>query len=344
MPQRILVQGVGGVGGTFAAELLRAGLNPTLITNNPRITGALRERGVRLATPDDDFSVAAGEVYTSLADLPPGATFDAVWLTMKATSVREAARNSRPLLAEPGGHVVAFQNGIVEEAVAAEVGEGRVVSALVAFGANMEAPGVYRRTTPGAIHIGELDGTLTPRLEALRQALSHVIDVDVSQNMPGVLWGKLCWNCAVNGIGALAGYTFGEITATAEGRRLFLLVYREVIDTANALGIDMEPIVAPAPDLYLPVGATDAAYAQRDALVLKLRETYAAVKPSSLQSLERGRKTETEFLNDYVASKAHGPLPLNEAIARMIYEIEDGKRQIDPAVIAELSAIGDTLL
>ena len=39
----------------------------------------------------------------------------------------------------------------------------------------MHAPGVYQRTTPGEIFVGELDDTITPRVEALAMALVDVL-------------------------------------------------------------------------------------------------------------------------------------------------------------------------
>jgi 2-dehydropantoate 2-reductase len=60
---------------------------------------------------------------------------------------------------------------------------------------------------------------------------------------------------------------------------------------------------------------------------------YKKLKSSSLQSLERGRLTEIDFLNGYIASngKMHGvPVPVNTALVDMVHEIEDGKREISP--------------
>ena len=50
-----------------------------------------------------------------------------------------------------------------------------------------------------------------------------------------------------------------------------------------------------------------------------------------LQSLERGNKTEIDFLNGYIVQKAMElgvPTPVNSKIVQMIKEIESGKRKI----------------
>ena len=68
---------------------------------------------------------------------------------------------------------------------------------------------------------------------------------------------------------------------------------------------------------------------------------YAGVTPSTLESLKRGRKSEIDFLNGYILEKANTSgikLPLNEAVIKMVYEIEAGSRTIDPGNLDELYA------
>ena len=337
---KILIMGVGGLGGVFAAELIRNGITPTLLTNNGVITQAINMRGLTLHTPyEADVRVRARAV-TSVDELKPGTLFDAVWLVTKATSVLDAVQDTLPFLA-PDGYMVAFQNGLVEEAIIDVLGDSqRLITASVAFGGTMEAPGVYRRTTDGTVFVGELDGSMTQRVEVLCSQLSHIITTKVSTNILGLLWGKLCWNASVSGVGAVAGYTYGEIVSSHLGRNLLIQSYTEVINTANAHGIEVAPeVVGPTLALHLPPDATPSAREERHQILKDMAKTYAPVKPSSLQSLERGRPTETEFLNGYVVKKAAQagiPVPLNAALVRMIQEIELGDRDIDPANLYEL--------
>lgn len=58
---------------------------------------------------------------------------------------------------------------------------------------------------------------------------------------------------------------------------------------------------------------------------------YRRLKSSSLQSLERGKLTEIDYLNGFIArnGKEFGvPVPVNSAIVKMIHEIEVGRREI----------------
>jgi 2-dehydropantoate 2-reductase len=58
---------------------------------------------------------------------------------------------------------------------------------------------------------------------------------------------------------------------------------------------------------------------------------YRRLKSSMLQSLERGNKTEIDFLNGYIVQKGQElgvQTPVNSKIVQMIKEIERGKRKI----------------
>lgn len=66
---------------------------------------------------------------------------------------------------------------------------------------------------------------------------------------------------------------------------------------------------------------------------------YSKLKSSSLQSLERGRKTEVENYNGYVVAKGKEcsiSTPVNEQLTLMVREIEEGKRKITPDNFKEI--------
>jgi 2-dehydropantoate 2-reductase len=58
---------------------------------------------------------------------------------------------------------------------------------------------------------------------------------------------------------------------------------------------------------------------------------YWKLKSSNLQSLETGRKTEIDFLNGYISSKARElklSTPINDKLIRLVKEIESVVRNI----------------
>jgi len=338
---RILIEGIGGVGGVIAGKLIQAGYNPILVTGNPEISEAINRSGLTVIEPRRKATLPA-RAFSSLSELPTDARFDMALLIMKAHSVVQAAKDTMPFLKPEDGFVTTFQNGIIEDSVAAAIGRERVIAGIVGWGATMHGPGIVERTGPGTLHIGELDGAMSERLERLAEILKVVTPVVSTDNIRGAQWCKLAINCTITTIGALTGESLGRMLEDARVRRAFLGIYREVADTALALGMRLERVAVNPMMLYLP---QDAGYLTRflkDLLVRIAGRKHGKLKSSSLQSLERGRKTEIDFLNGYVveqARKAGVPTPLNQTITRMIKEIEEGKRKLSPANMEELLAV-----
>jgi 2-dehydropantoate 2-reductase len=60
---------------------------------------------------------------------------------------------------------------------------------------------------------------------------------------------------------------------------------------------------------------------------------YRKLKSSSLQSLERGKLTEIDYLNGYIVrnGKSLGiEVPVNSAVVEIIHDIEKGRRTVSP--------------
>ena len=67
---------------------------------------------------------------------------------------------------------------------------------------------------------------------------------------------------------------------------------------------------------------------------------YRKIKSSSLQSLERGRRTEIDYLNGYICEKGKAfgvPTPLNDAVRAMVLAIENGQKPMTLKNLAELA-------
>jgi 2-dehydropantoate 2-reductase len=331
----MLLMGCGGVGGVIAAGLLRAGYDLTIVTHNAGITRAVSADGLRVTTPAGQWSVPA-TAHTHLNELQ--GPFDTVLLAMKATDVEQAARDVAGYLA-PEGYVVTLQNGVVEDAVAAILGRQRVIGALVGWGATLHEPGVYEMTSRGELVVGELDGRVTARVQQLAAMLHTAAPTTVSANIYGVLWSKLAINCVITALGAVTGQLLGQMLQRAAVRRLSLAIASEVVDVAQARGITLEPVggTLDIHRLYLPadrrVGGFNFDLFPKHAIMMMVGSKFRKLKSSMLQSIERGRRTEIDFMNGYVVEcgrESQVPTPVNAALAEMVREIEAGRRAISP--------------
>ncbi|HOX45484.1 MAG TPA: 2-dehydropantoate 2-reductase [Myxococcota bacterium] len=343
MATRVLIEGIGGIGGILAGAMARRGLAPVLVTGNSAIRDAIRTSGLRVTTPEEAYCVQA-EAYGDLDEVPRLAGgYRAAYLVMKADRVVEAARRTMPLLDPADGHVVTYQNGIVQDLVGAAVGAERVIPGIVGWGGSMHAPGVVERTGPGSIHLGELDGRRTARLSQAAEDARAASPVVLTDNIRGAQWSKLAINCTITTLGALTGQTLGEMLGRADARHAFLRIYSEVIDTALALGVRLERIAAAPMLLYLPRDAGPVKRLAKDLLARLVGRRYRRLRSSSLQSLERGRKTEVDWLNGHVVAEARRvgqATPFNARLTELIHEIESGARPIRPSNLDDLLVAG----
>ena len=311
---RMLIVGIGALGGTIAARAIQAGLPVRLAARNADSADALRKSGLRLsgsggAVRSEAVDVAAIEAYGT------GDQFDLILLATKAQDALEVAPQVVRLLARDGV-LLPIQNGAVARVLADRLGDDTVLGGFSNLGATMVEPGVYEQKNAGHLVIGELAGGVSERAERVARALGRAIEVKVSSNLTGAIWSKLLINCSVTTLGALCGQTMRQYMETEAGRRVFRRTYEEALSVARALGIRLERLTVDP----IPPG-------DYESWVDAILAFYGDAKPSMLQDLERGRKTEVDFINGYVVTLGRGsgvPVPLNAAITDLVHQIERG--------------------
>ena len=309
---RTLIVGIGALGGTIAARAIAAGMPVSLATRSAPALRTLRLTGVGGAVQVDVPRIAALRDYRE--------RFELILLATKAHDAIEAA----PFLAslvEPGGALLAIQNGGVSQLLHEQAGEV-VLGGLSNLGATMVEPGVYEQRNAGHLLIGELRGGPSERAQKVAAFLGGAVEVRVTPDLRGAIWSKLLLNCSITTIGAIAGQTMRQYISRPEGRELFRRTYDETLAAARAAGVE------PVKMIVDPVPSPD--YGR---WLEELLAAYGDLKPSMLQDLERGRRTEIDFINGYVAQLG---APVNAAITATVHEIEAGRLKPHPDRIKEL--------
>ncbi len=332
---RIAVVGAGAIGGITAAFLAREGWDVEVVCKHEETTRAAKWKGLHIFGVKGDFTVPVKAV-TDIGDLSESK--DIILLATKATECVDAARRAARFMREDSA-LVSLQNGICEPALAEVVGADRVVGCVTAWGATMHGPAELEMTSGGEFVLGNIENRDRVRLEFLKDMLGVIVPTRVTDNIIGELYSKLIVNSCITSLGAVTGLELGRMLAVAQVRRIFLALMREMMETAAALNITVEPGGGGKLDYYRFLEKRGPlAELKRHLTVRIIGFKYRRLRSSSLQSLERGRKTEIDFLNGYVVEKARQldvPVPLNEAVVRMIKEIEAGKRKIAPANLEE---------
>src|SRR3954471_17678850 len=183
---RSLIWGAGAIGGTLGAYLARAGRDVTIVDTVVEHVDAVVRDGLRVTGPIDEFTVRV----PAFTPQTVSGVWDEIILATKAHHTDGAMRAARPHLSA-NGYVISAQNGLNELAIADAVGARRTVGAFVNFGADYLDPGIIHYAGRGAVVVGEIDGEITPRVTAIRDAW-HAFDprAIVTANIWGYLWGK----------------------------------------------------------------------------------------------------------------------------------------------------------
>ena len=332
---RVLVVGIGALGGTIGARAISAGVPVWLATRTVESAAALRSSGLGVSGIGgvafaQDVRVAAVREYEG-AD-----KFDLILLATKAHEALEIAPFLIKLLA-PAGILLPIQNGSVSQILADRLGEKVVLGGLSNLGATMVKPGIYEQRNAGHLLIGELSGGPSNRAEKVAKVLGKAIEIRVKSNLRGAVWAKLILNCSVTTIGAIASQTMRQYMASGVGQEVFRQAYDEALSVALATGVQPERmIVDPIPPGWKGASMVSDEYR---VWVDQVMAGYGDIKPSMLQDFERRRRTEIDFINGYVAqlgSKAGVPVPMNTAITDLVHRIEQGKSEPDPARLEEL--------
>ncbi len=327
---RVLVMGLGGIGGIVAAHLIEQGCTVTPVSTNQAIRDSIERSGFWVGG-DGETRIIPGTAFAE----PPidGPGYDYVLLATQPPQVEVAARTAMGALAD-NGVMVCFQNGLCEERVAKLVGRDRVIGGIIAWGASMVGPGRYQRTSSGGFTLGCLEGDAEERCDELGTILECIGPVQVTDNLRGARWSKLAINCAISSLGTVGGDRLGNLLAHRFVRRLALEVMTETVEVARKEEVKLEKV---AGTLNLErLALTDqektssgsASLVKKHALLLAVGARYRRLRSSMLAAIERGRRPAVDYLNGEVVSRAdrHGiAVPVNDILQRTVHRIADGE-------------------
>ena len=354
MDKRIAVLGAGAMGGAIGAYLTREGLDVTLIDQWAEHVDLMKSKGLKLTNLKETFTVPVKALHLSeVSNIRD--PFDIIFLSVKSYDTRWSTHLILPLL-KPTGCILPAQNALNDERVASIAGYTRTIGCVVTVGGGMYAPAHVTRTDPMTTHsftIGELSGVLSPRVEEIVDVLKVIGSSKGTTNIWGYRWAKLAINCMGNVLPGLMGTGLAALDKDrqVDARRIMITIGCEVARVGQALGVCVEPIwKIPAQD-FADASSED----DRKRLVDNLIENTAPwrispeeierlgvpPRPSLLQDVLKGRRTETEYLTGYVAKtgvEVGVATPMCQAITEAMRQQEAGEIAPDPSIVETLSS------
>jgi len=299
----------------------------------------MRRNGLQVTMPDRTVHVDVDAYHLcDLASLRP--TFDIVFTAVKAYDTAWVARLVEPYLADDGV-VVGIQNSMTTDMVADVVGEERTVGCVVELSAQLFEPGVVTRNTVRSgtwMGVGELDRSVTPRLEFIAQLLSNAARTDITTNIEGAKWTKLVANCMMMGPYALFGLKEQEASRLPGMTEIAVALGRESAGVGEALGYQLEPIFG--------LTADDFAAGGDELLITALEKLLADVGEHALNTMiqdqRKGRRSEFEHINGLVAThgrKTGVDTPASNAVVELSQRIDQGDLEMGRENLDRLRAM-----
>jgi 2-dehydropantoate 2-reductase len=294
---RFAIVGVGNYGARFAARLMQAGQDVTLIARG-RTLVRLRTQG--LTAPQSPTTPAIHIATVRATDDPTSVgPVDVVCLCVKLYQLDDAMDVARPLVG-PATTILGLQNGVT----AAD-------RLITHFGA---APvvGVGMGLASVPLAIGEFPHGRSARTSAIVQVFKAAgINVVESADVLEAIWGKFIVVCG-NTVCALARQPAGGVVQVPALRQLAAMAVAEAITLANAKGLAFGP----------------ASVIQADQLWDEIAANNPAARPSLLQDLEAGRPLELDAWSGgavKIGQELGIPTPVNFAMYAGLKPYENGK-------------------
>ena len=341
MQKRIAVVGAGAVGGYVGASLAHAGHDVTLIDPWPEHVEAVRANGMNLygMTEAERRTVKVPAMHlTEVQTLAKQRPIDIALVSVKSYDTIWACMMIAQYLA-PGGFVASMQNCVNEERVASVVGWGRTLGIIVGGGVGVDLyePGHIRRgyakrPDVTAFYVGEPTGRITRRARELAAIMNDVDKAQATDNLWGERWTKLCVNGMRNGVSAATGLGGNERDTHDAIRRICIKLGSESVRVGQALGYRLGKIGALDPEKLALAGEGDrAALDEIETAMLagtdgSWRAPYQ--RPSMAQDMAKGRRTEIELMNGYIASEGARmgvAAPTHEMLTRQVLRVERGE-------------------
>ncbi|MGE0558081.1 MAG: ketopantoate reductase family protein [Burkholderiales bacterium] len=178
--------------------------------------------------------------------------------------------------------------------------------------------------------VGEPHGRVTPRAEEVAALLRPADSAKVTTNLWGERWSKLVINSMRNGLSAATGLSGNQRDAAEGPRWVSIRLGSQAVRVGQALGYSLERMLGMEAEMLALAGEgnKDALQGITDILAEGAKKRSDEQRPSMAQDMFKGRRTETDFINGYVAERGAFigvPAPLHTKMNDLVHRVERGE-------------------
>ena len=293
----VLCLGAGGIGGYFGGRLVESKAADVTFLVRPGRKAQLDKDGLRVESVKGDFTV---QVDARLAEDVRGPA-DYVLLTCKSYDLDSAIETIRPAVG-PGTAIVPVLNGMSHIDRLNEVfGKERVLGGIASIGITLLPDGLVKHLNDWhTITFGEQDGSMTPRVLALKAAFDRTkMEAAAVPDVIQKMWEKVVMLSTLAGMTTLMRANVGEIVRTADGAGLMRMLLERNAEIAAAEGY-------PIPEAFM----------ERSQRILI--DPASTITASMLRDVERQGPVEADHIVGFMLEKAraHG---IDDMLHRISY-------------------------
>lgn len=306
---KIAVMGAGGIGSYLAAQLARAGHEVAVVCRGRHLQ-AIRAAGLRLEKAGQMLPVPPIQATDNPEDV---GIADVVVVGVKLYGLEEAAAQTAPMVG-PHTMAVPIQNGVsAPEIIDARLGPGHATGGTVFLSASLTQPGVVSsRGNVDRLVFGELDGSISPRVLAFRDAcIAAGIEAVASPRILSDMWEKFIVISATSAVCCLSRQSVGQVCADPALSTLMMQGMHEAMSVAAAAGI---PVAGDSAEKGLAFN----------------RSVAYGTRVSMLEDIETGKPTELPWLSGRLVRDARRlgvPVPLHAIAEACLSPYSNGRPQ-----------------
>jgi len=300
---KIAIIGAGAMGSLFGARLAPLA-EVWLVDAWQEHVQAIQRDGVQLTNLDGSVQRVAVRATTDPAAV--GGAVDVAIIFVKSYQTAQAASWAAPML-KPDGLALTMQNGLGNlEVMAAVLGAERCVQGVTSHGATLLGPGQVRHAGAAATYLATRP-SIAGRVQSIAELFTRAgFETHLSDNLDGLLWGKLIINVGINALTAILRVRNGVLAAVAPARALMDAAVDEAVAVARARGVTLP-------------------YEDARARVCEVAIATAANRSSMLADVLRGFPTEIEVINGAIVregARLGVPTPVNQTLVQIVQALE----------------------
>ncbi len=303
------VIGIGPIGSILSAHLSKEGIDITLVDILRERLLAIEKKGLMVKDPRSqiigDFVEYPKKFLYSLKEIKEKP--DLIFICVKAYCLMDVASEISEILPSPP-KIVVFQNGLDNEDQAAKVfGKENVLRCIINYAGAMASDTEVEITffnRPN--YIGVMDKENTPLAQELAELLTRSgLETEYTDDIKKHEWEKAILNACLASVSTITGLTMKEVMDSSPLREIVENLLLEGIKVAEGTGIKFSDNFYDSGLSYLSKGGYH--------------------KPSMLVDMEKGGKTEIDFLNAKIVEygeKLDISVPFNWTVTAMIKGLE----------------------